>query len=181
MSPRDSEHPELDKLMSDRTALVGYVTRRCSDASQVDDVIQETHLRLIEQTRKRSIENLMAYAYRVADSVLYRMRRKRPDSLPAQLCEDTLQCELPLVDEQVVHRERLRQLSGRLEGMSPMRRQVFIKRHLDGLPRAVIAQQLGISVEAVKKHLVRAMADLARHMDEADNTIRKGDADGPAN
>ncbi|MGC6766824.1 RNA polymerase sigma factor [Escherichia coli] len=36
-----------------------------------------------------------------------------------------------------------------------------MQRHLDGKSRAEIAEALGLSLESVKKHLVRAMIDLA--------------------
>ena len=53
--------------------------------------------------------------------------------------------------------------------LSPVRRDIFIRRHMDGQSRQDIAAALGMNVESVKKHLVRAMAELAGVMDEATN------------
>lgn len=41
--------------------------------------------------------------------------------------------------------------------MSPLRRDVFIRRRLHGESRQLIAKNLGVSEEAVKKHISRAM------------------------
>ena len=45
---------------------------------------------------------------------------------------------------------------------------VFRRRRLEGQSREEIAQALGLQPEAVKKHISRAMAQLARALDEAE-------------
>ena len=155
-----SDDSLISELLSQKDRLKGYASRRMRDTSQVEDVVQEALLRIVEQMSRTTIENPLAYAYRVLDSVIYAQHRKAP--VIHDPVDEQIVCDQPLVDEQVEYRERFRQFAGRLSDMPPLRRQVFVMRHIDGLSRDAIAVRLGLSVEAVKKHLVRAMSDLAR-------------------
>jgi RNA polymerase sigma-70 factor (ECF subfamily) len=44
--------------------------------------------------------------------------------------------------------------------MPPLRREVFLRRRLDGVACAIIAADLEMSLAAVEKHCTRAVADL---------------------
>lgn len=68
-------------------------------------------------------------------------------------------------------RQRLALFSATLEAMPPLRREVFRRRRLEGQSREEIAEALGLQPEAVKKHISRAMAQLARALDEAEDDL----------
>lgn len=148
-----------DILAEHRARLTAYVRKRLRDPEQADDVVQETFVRVVEQERKQRIEQPLAYAFRVADSILFAGARKgaaQTEPLDAEIA-----CALPLPEEVLDYRRRLARFELVLAGLPALRREVFVKRHLDGKSRAEIAEELGLSLEAVKKHLVRAMIDLA--------------------
>ena len=136
-----------------------YVSRRCRNPADVDDIVQETLMRTIEQSRQKTIENPLAYAYRVADSIIFQesRRQKRLSDMP----ERELECDMPSVEQACDFQLRYKTFANALAEMPALRRDVFLKRHVDGLGRQEIATQMGLSVEAVKKHLVRARLDLA--------------------
>lgn len=131
-----------------------------------EDILQDVMLRVLEQSRKQEIVNPLAYAYRVADSVIYaksdRMERDASEPL-----NDDLACDYPLADEVLQHREKVRIFENALRKLTPLQREIFIRRHVDHKSRQEIADLLGLSVEAVKKHLVRAMAELAGAIETA--------------
>lgn len=144
--------------------LAAYVRRRLRDPHQTEDVVQETIMRVIEQDRKRTIEQPLAYAFRVADSIIHAGARKRTHLDLDEHAE--LICDLPLADEILDYRQRMDRFETALRKLPPLRRTVFIRRHLDGRSRQEIADELNLSLEGVKKHLVRAMADLSRVVEE---------------
>lgn len=148
-----------DLLAEHRTRLTAYVRKRLRDPEQADDIVQETLVRVVEQERKQRIEQPLAYAFRVADSILF-ARAKRGGGQTEPL-DAEIPCTLPLPEEVLDYRRRLAVFETTLAGLPPLRRAVFVKRHLDGKSRTEIAEELGLSLEAVKKHLVRAMIDLA--------------------
>jgi RNA polymerase sigma factor (sigma-70 family) len=130
-------------------------------------------LRVLEQSRKQEISNPLAYAYRVADSVIYD-KAGRAERDAGEPLDDDLMCDYPLADEVLQHRERVRIFQTALLKLTPLQREIFIKRHFDGKSRQEIADLLDMSVEAVKKHLVRAMAELAGAIDAAHDLAPAG-------
>lgn len=144
--------------------LAAYVRRRLRDPDQTEDVVQETVMRVIEQDRKRVIEQPLAYAFRVADSIIHADARKGAHLDLGDHAD--LTCDLPLADEVLEYRQRMDRFQTALGGLTPLRRAVFVRRHLDGKSRQDIADELNLSLEAVKKHLVRAMVDLSRAVEE---------------
>lgn len=146
-------------LKAHESKLLAYIHRRCRDATLAEDIMQETLLRVIEQSRKTEIAQPLAYAYRVADSVIFAQARKQ--KLETGIGDADFESETPLADETLEYKQRTAIFERALAGLTPMRRTVFVKRYLEHKSRQAIADDLGISLESVKKHLVRAMADLA--------------------
>lgn len=155
------------QLEAQRRKLLSYISSRDGRAGPPEDILQEVMLRVFEQSRKQDIGNPLAYAYRVADTVIYDHARRVRREAAAPL-DEGLACLNPLAEETVIHRDRVRVFERALKALTPLQREVFVRRRFDGLSREEIAQALGLSVEAVKKHLVRAMAELADAMDQAD-------------
>jgi len=151
-------------MVAGRDRLLTYVRRRIREPEQAEDIVQEAIMRVMEQERKQVIDQPLAYAYRVADSVIYARARHVPvDHGPV---DPDLACDLPLADEVLDYRRRFDRFRAVLATLPPQRRAVFTERHLEGKPRQQIADEMGLSVEAVKKHLVRAMIDLAGCADD---------------
>ncbi|MBY9062034.1 sigma-70 family RNA polymerase sigma factor [Sphingomonas yunnanensis] len=158
-------------LAAAQPRLLAYVRRRLRDPDQARDVVQETVVRVIEQEGRQRIEQPVAYAFRVADSVIYgQAQRAHTVHEPV---DAELACDLPLPDELLDYRQRFARFERALAALPPLRRAVFVKRHIDGLSRSEIAGDLGLSLEAVKKHLVRAMVDLAGCVDDDGRSARR--------
>lgn len=166
-------HHAVAELRRHERKLLSYISRRRGDPSTSEDILQETLLTVIEQSRKQEISNPLAYAYRVADSLIFsQARRSRREEA---IGEDDFECELPLADEVLEHKQRAEIFEAVLRRLSPVRREVFIRRHLDGQSRQEIADAMRLNVESVKKHLVRAMADLTAAAAEASRGKEVGD------
>ncbi|MFT3964282.1 MAG: sigma-70 family RNA polymerase sigma factor [Sphingobium sp.] len=152
------------RLTDGMDRLAAYVRRRLREPDMTEDVVQETVMRVIEQDRKRVIEQPLAYAFRVADSIIHAGARRKTHVDLNEYAD--LMCDLPLADEVLDYRQRMTRFQAALDRLTPQRRLVFTKRHLEGKSRQEIADELNLSVEAVKKHLVRAMVDLSHVVEE---------------
>ena len=155
----------VTEIMSQEHRLRSYILRKGRTVSESQDVVQETLTRVLEQSAKRPIDNPMAYAFRVADSVM--AAQGRGHEARAEALDEDLRCEAPLADDILEHNERARLLRDVLSRLSETRREVFLKRNLEGKSRQVIADEMNMSVEAVKKYLVRAMAEISLALDDA--------------
>lgn len=154
------------ELEGQRRKLLSYIFRRDRNRVRSEDILQEVMLRVLEQSRKQDIANPLAYAYRVADSVIY-AKSDRAERDASEPLNDDLVCDYPLADEVLHHREKVQIFESALRKLTPLQREIFIRRHFDHKSRQEIADLLGLSVEAVKKHLVRAMAELAGAIETA--------------
>lgn len=136
-----------------------YLSCRVADASEAADFYQESVARVLERAREQRIHNPVAYAIRVARNLII----NRP--APSYDDEGELACPGPSPEESASRAQRVALLTRALESMPPLRRSVFVRRRLHGDSRATIARELGISEEAVKKHISRALYDLQRMLD----------------
>lgn len=161
-------------LLDGMDRLKSYVRKRVRDPAAVEDVVQEALARVMEQQRRQVIEHPLAYAYRVADSVILAAHRKAGRT--SELNPLAFVCDLPLADEVLDYRQRFARFEAALVRLPPLRRTVFRMRHIDGRSRQEIAEELEIGIEAVKKHLVRAMAELARALEDDLDPAEEGQA-----
>jgi RNA polymerase sigma-70 factor (ECF subfamily) len=148
-----------------RLALQRFIEGRLRDRTESEDLVQETYLRLYDYRRTRSVANVGAFCFAVARNLVRdHVRRLRSTPIAMDLPEETV-CPAPRADEILAYRERVEVLTRALRAMPPLRREVFTRRRLDGHAVATIASDLELSVTAVEKHVVRALADLRAALD----------------
>jgi RNA polymerase sigma-70 factor (ECF subfamily) len=125
-----------------------------------EDIVQEVYVRLYDYRRTRTIGDVGAFCFAVARNLVHdHLRRRRTVGAVVELPED-IACPQPRADEILAYRERVEILIRALKAMPALRREVFTRRRLDGVPVATIAADLGLSIAAVEKHCGRAVADL---------------------
>jgi len=133
--------------------------RRLGRADMADDVAQETLLRLIEYQRGGRIDNLYGLATRIAENLVNeeyrRERRWRVEGL-----SETLASGQPSPERVVEGREAVEVLKRALKRMPRLRREIIIRRRIHRQGCAAIAEDLGLSVKAVEKHVTRGLLDL---------------------
>ncbi|QIL91643.1 RNA polymerase sigma factor [Microbulbifer harenosus] len=148
------------QLIEGAPRLKRFVQRHADNATDVADLYQESITRVLEQAREQRINNPVAYAIRIARNLIINRG-------PVAHAEETeMVCPGPSPEENTSRQQQLQEILTILETMPALRREVFIRRRLDGESREEIARALGISVEAVKKHISRALADIQRALDE---------------
>jgi RNA polymerase sigma factor (sigma-70 family) len=157
-----SESAPLDERLTSATGpLKRYIQRIAPNSSDAADIYQESILRVIEQARAQPLRNPLAYAVRIARNLLLGGKRQ---TLSLETLDD-LSSPLPCPEERTSQRQRAELLTGFLATMPVQRREVLIRRRLQGESREQIAAAMGLSEAAVKKHMTRALADLQRFLD----------------
>jgi RNA polymerase sigma factor (sigma-70 family) len=148
--------------------LLSFFRKRTRNAAEVPDLVQQVFLRLSQYRELGRIQNPDGFIFQTAANILKDYHRNtavreqhagRSDgAIPAT--DSDFSPERVLLGEQALERlvDALRQLPERT-------RDVFIFRCFDGLRNAEIAQLLGISIRAVEKHMVRALAHVGQAID----------------
>jgi RNA polymerase sigma-70 factor (ECF subfamily) len=165
----------------------GFFARRTTDPSAIDDLTQETFLRLYQGGGKmEGIADFTAWLFQIAANVhrnrgrslraAKRSGQEEPLEVLEQMASPRLHPaaslprgpEAPL--EAVLDRERRTALARALVDLPPQMRRCAVLRFSAGLRYHEIAERLGISLDGVKAHLYQARKRLrivlAEHFDE---------------
>ncbi|WP_206244533.1 RNA polymerase sigma factor [Novosphingobium terrae] len=166
--PSPAPSTAASRLIADLAQTLGrlraYVRAHVGDAADAEDIVQESLERTLRRAHETDIARPDFFAISVARNLMVDRHRRQP-AFNCEL-EDTLPCSAPLPDQQLSDRERLARFHAALEAMTPLRRDIFIRRRIDGQSREDIARALNMQSEAVKKHITRAMAQLTLALDD---------------
>jgi RNA polymerase sigma factor (sigma-70 family) len=150
-----------------RPALIGYFRRRLKDGVEAEDMAQEVFLRMLRRGNVQELEDIRGYLFETASSVLVDRERRgavRQRSNHESFDPQTHASETLPMERIFIGREALNKASLALLELPERTRTIFILRRLEGMRYAGIASRLGISVSAVEKHMVRAVAHLMARM-----------------
>jgi RNA polymerase sigma factor (sigma-70 family) len=151
-----------------RRWLTGFFRRRIRD-DDVDDLVQDVFARIVTRDDTTPIGNLAGYVLRTAVNVLTdraRRQKTRGAHLHVVLDTDRHGAGTPDPERIMSGREELHAATAALLSLPERTRTIFILRRLEGCRLTEIAAQLGISVSAVEKHMVRAINHLSTEMEK---------------
>ena len=167
-SASETQARRLEELSQKyRPALSRYFGKRAFQQADVEDLVQEVLVRLAVRGDGSNIEKPEAYLMRTATNVwrdFLRKKRTHAQDFHDEFLEERhpdaeIGPENVLTGEEAVSViiEALNELPSRT-------RQVFVLCRIEGLRHKRIANRLGISVSAIEKHMIKAIAHLAKHL-----------------
>lgn len=165
-APAPSNRPLLDALARHYgPVLRRYFAKRVGDQADSEDLVQEVFLRLARRGGIESIEHIEGYLFETAASVL-KDRYRRQTSRHARAhdsYDESLHAAEDFSPERVhLGREALNGLVLAIGELPERTRTAFLLHRFEGLRYREIARRLGISTSAVEKHMMIAIAALAR-------------------
>lgn len=152
-----------------RSSLARYFHRRISDSAEVEDLVQEVFTRIVARESNTPVEHLGGYVFQTAASVLADRRRRRAvRQSDAHVTFDPERHADQDFDAAriLTGKEDLRAATAALLSLPVRTRTIFILHRLEGCRYRDVAAQLGISVSAVEKHMVRAVQHLTATIKE---------------
>lgn len=142
-------------------ALRRFLRRRIGNPEEAEDALQETYVRMLKYREKASLEFPQALVFRVARSVLVdRARRRATHHADEHIALDNLPLAAtePLQERTLSAREEVVLLRQAIQSLPPRCKQAFLLSRLRGRTYPQIAEQMGISVKMVEKHITHALA-----------------------
>ncbi len=150
--------------------LYGLLLQRLRNKEDAQDIAQEAYLRLLRVERKKIIEKPESYMFRIATNLANEFAMQRRGAPVIIDIDETTDAQIigdgDAFEKSLDHRAELRRLEAVLGNMPPAYRAVLILSKRDGLSRAEISRELGLSVHTVKKYLARAAAWCREEMSE---------------
>lgn len=166
-----SEEVRLEALARQFTpALKRFFRKRASQPADVDDLIQEVFSRLAKRSVDREIQNPEAYLLRAAGNVWRDFLRKRITHSESEHDEyqDERHAREDYSPERALQgRQAIDDVIAVLNELPVRTRQVFVLCRVEGMRHRSAARRLGISVSAVDKHMMKAIAHLADRLGDA--------------
>lgn len=147
-----------------REPLVRYFVRRGLALEAAEDCTQETFARICNAGQAR-IDKPEAYLFAVAANVLMDRGRRagvRQESRHVTLENFAAPSEEPTPARVFEGREALMRLAAILAELPPRTREMFLLNRLDGLSYTQLAARFGVTVSAVEKQMMKAIAHLHR-------------------
>jgi RNA polymerase sigma factor (sigma-70 family) len=136
-------------------SLLRFLGRRVRSTVDIEDLAQETYLRLLRARDLGEVRNPQAYLLRVASHVVveWRDHQPRPDLL-VEIDDDALidDCQPEFELEASISEDRLNQT---LASVSPTMRAVLLLRLRDERSCKEIAHELDITLRQVRRFLAR--------------------------
>lgn len=154
-------------------ALRRFVHGRVGQHADGDDLVQETFLRLLGYQASSCVNDVKALCFTIARNLLLDHHRAQKRGAQVEL-DESIVCPQPTAERILAYRRAVEIMLGALETMPPLRREIFLRKRLDGCTTAEIGASLEMSLAAVEKHVVRAFADLRAALAKRGFTMADG-------
>ena len=160
-----------------KDGLYRYLYRQCRQASLVEELFQDTWMRLVdkrEQFQRREGSSFAAYLYRIAHNRLvdYFRRAGLEQNAFAQTDEEQLQnhaAQLTDVTDQIHQHRQLDLLLDSLDKLPAEQREAFLLHEEGGLTLVEIAELTEVPRETVKSRLRYALARIRKALNQSEN------------
>jgi RNA polymerase sigma factor (sigma-70 family) len=155
-----------------RRALVSYFERRMRNHTEAEDLTQEVFARLARRPDQNDGENIEAYVFKIAASVLTDWGRRESTHMRkahktltdsadgVALPDDLIEDRTP--ERVLLGKDGLKGVEDALATLKQKTRDIFLLSKLDQMSHCDIAARYGLSVSAVEKHVMKAMAHICR-------------------
>lgn len=156
----DSTHWFTHEVHAHDRALRNHIRRTFPSLGDVEDVVQESYLRIWKRHTLEPIRCAKAFLYlasqRIALDIL-RRRRRSPTQCVEDLSALDIADEAPVVHERLSMDEKVELLIEAIDNLPTRCREVVVLRKLKSLSQQETARLLGISEKGVEAQLARGM------------------------
>jgi RNA polymerase sigma factor (sigma-70 family) len=150
----------LNQIFRHRAALHRYLRRFTSGAEDIEDLVQETYVRVYALPDYHAVNSSKALLFRIAHNLaIERARRQK-----SQATDSVADLELLSVysseaspEEQVDARRRFDSFCAAVDRLPPLCRRVFILRKVYRLSHTEISEVLGVSHSTIEKHVAKGL------------------------
>lgn len=156
-----------DEIHAHDSQLKAYLRGSFPAVRDVEDVVQESYLRIWRARASRPIESAKAFLFRVARNVavdLLRRGRSSPIEPHGEVSDVPALDEVRGAADQPTTEERIELLVTALERLPKRSREIVILCKLQGVSYRQAAERLGISEKTVAEHVYRGTQRLGEEL-----------------
>jgi len=170
----------LNQIFHHRAALHRYLGKFTSGAEDIEDLVQETYVRVYALADYQVVDSPKALLFRIAHNLaVERARRQKVQATDTMGDLESLSVyssDAP-ADEQTDARRRFESFCAAVDRLPPLCRRVFVLRKVYKLSHAEISEVLGVSHSTIEKHVAKGLVrcrDYLRELGLLDAMDTKG-------
>jgi RNA polymerase sigma-70 factor (ECF subfamily) len=169
MDTPDQAHWFSQEVQPHEPALRSFLHARFRNLPEVDDLVQESFIRVLRARATIGVTNVKSFLFSTARNLA--LDRYRRDGVvpfdPIELSGAPYVSDPGSnVAEHVCHEEELQLLRSAIASLPARCREVLALRKIHGLPREEIAQRMGISTHTVNAQIALGMLRCRRYFQE---------------
>jgi RNA polymerase sigma factor (sigma-70 family) len=167
LPPKPSAPPEQwfkDEVQPHDTSLRAYVRGRFPAVRDVDDVVQESYLRIWQARARHPIQSARAFLFRIARNLaldIVRHDRRSPIKVVTDLSHLFVIDDRPDAAAAASRQQEIALLVDAIDALPARCREIFILRKLRGVSQKDIAARLGLSEQTVQVQAARGLRRVA--------------------
>jgi RNA polymerase sigma factor (sigma-70 family) len=150
----------LDQIFRHRAALHRYLRKFTSGAEDIEDLVQETYVRVYALDNYQAVDSPKALLFRIAHNIAVERARR----LATQATDTVADFEALTVssteaapDEQIDARRRFESFCAAVDRLPPLCRRVFVLRKVYKLSHDEIAAVLSVAHSTIEKHVAKGL------------------------
>jgi RNA polymerase sigma factor (sigma-70 family) len=150
----------LNQIFRHRAALHHYLRRFTSGAEDIEDLVQETYVRVYALPDYHAVNSSKALLFRIAHNLAVERARRQK----SQATDSVADLELLSVysseaapEEQIDARRRFESFCAAVDRLPPLCRRVFVLRKVYKLSHTEISEVLGVSHSTIEKHVAKGL------------------------
>lgn len=166
VSAADVETWFVREVLPLETTLMQFLSHNWRNEADIADIRQDVYEQVCEAAQERLPDNTKAFVFRTARNLIIdRFRHEQVVSIEAVPDLEAFEAaaDVPGPERAAVARSELRRVEVAVESLPPRCREALLLGRIEGLSAREIATRMGITEQAVSKHLkhgIRALADL---------------------
>lgn len=185
LAGKDRQRFLLQIVNEHETAIKRFLRLRLANEADRDDIVQEVFMRLCRMENladKLSLgaERTRAFLFMTAANLirdLHRRETSRHRSAHEPFDDDSLADQTALIEDRLQSREKLEIVRQAIEGLKPPCRQAFEMSRFECMSYREIADQMGVTVSMVEKHITNALI-VVRDAVDGGELSGNGNSDG---
>jgi len=150
----------LNQIFRHRADLQRFLQQFTSGAEDIEDLIQETYVRVYSLPDYQAVDSPKAYLFTIARNLAVERARRvtshATDSVADVEALNVFSSE-SAADVQLDARRRFESFCTAVDSLPPMCRRAFVLRKVYKLSHSEIAEVLGVSPSTIEKHVVKGL------------------------
>ncbi len=166
---RDSEKSKANHILkayaSCRDGLIRSIMKMCVRQQDVDDILQETLVRVLHANRKTRISSPQDYLFVVSRHLVFKRLSLLSREISMEINDALLGIDEISADRSVHDRRKFELFNHALSALPEKKRRAILLRKFYGLSHREIAKKMKVSVSSVEKYIASGVNQCKRILD----------------